>query len=289
MVSTGLPTVQPAERPGWLRDAWQIVKGFGKSFIKAPFYELYERRLEGKLATWELPRHVGVIMDGNRRFARETGLGAVSEGHRFGAEKLWQFLDWCYEAGVEVVTVWCFSLDNFNRDTSEVQALLDLFENKTNELKEHPEVHRRQVRLRYIGELDRLPESLRDAIRSAEEATREYSGCELNIAMAYGGREEVSEAFRRYLESGAEEGHSVAELAESFEPSSIEPYLYTYGQPEPDLIVRTSGEVRLSGFLLWQSAYSEYYFCDTHWPAFRKIDFLRAMRSYHDRHRRFGR
>jgi short-chain Z-isoprenyl diphosphate synthase len=150
-------------------------------------------------------------------------------------------------------------------------------------------VHKNDVRVRYIGKIDLLPPSLQEAIRAAEEATAHYDRFHLNIAMAYGGREEITDAFRRYLGEQAAAGRDLAAVAADFDDRAIEPHLYTSGLPEPDLILRTSGEVRLSGFLLWQSCYSEFYFCDTHWPAFRKIDFLRALRSHHQRQRRFGR
>ena len=264
---------------------WKATKGW----IKRPFYEFYEGRLERELATWTLPTHIGFIMDGNRRFARASGYATVGQGHLKGAEKLWDVLNWCYEAGVSVVTVWSFSLDNFHRDTSEVEALLTLFEEKTRELAGHETVHEREVRVRYLGEIDRLPPSLQTAIEIAEDATKDYRRFQLNIAMAYGGREEISQAFRRYLRARVAKGDTLESVAASFEDNSIEPFLYTSGQPEPDLIFRTSGEVRLSGFLLWQSAYSEYYFSDTNWPELRKIDLLRALRSYHQRHRRMGR
>ena len=284
--SAVLPGSRSRSRSGSaLQAAWSGLK----QLVKSPFYALYERRLAAKVADWRLPNHVGIIMDGNRRFARQLGFRRVSEGHAQGAAKLWQVLNWNYEAGVRCVTVWCFSIENFERDTEEVEALLQLFEEKTHEIKDHDDVHAKQVRVRYIGELSLLPESLQQAIRATEEATRDYDAYQLNIAMAYGGRQEVSTAFRSYLKERLTAGDDLDDVIESFEPSSIEPYLYTSGLPEPDLIIRTSGEVRLSGFLLWQSAYSEYYFCDTHWPAFRKVDFLRAMRSYDDRHRRFGR
>jgi short-chain Z-isoprenyl diphosphate synthase len=264
---------------------WEIFK----HLVKSPIYRLYEHRLESKAAGWTVPKHIGFIMDGNRRFARSLGLQTVSDGHLQGAEKLWEVLSWCYAAGVHVVTVWSFSLDNFQRGTEEVKALLELFEDKTNEIAEHREVHSKRVRVRYIGELGLLPESLQEAIRRAEAATAEYDEHVLNIAMAYGGREEITEAFRRYLRDRVAAGDPVEQIADEFDGAAISRYLYTSGLPEPDLILRTSGEVRLSGFLLWQSAYSEYHFTDTHWPAFRKIDFLRALRSYHERHRRFGR
>jgi short-chain Z-isoprenyl diphosphate synthase len=282
--SDSRPDARPVVGDGLIR-AWEIFK----HLVKSPIYRLYEHRLESKVASWTVPEHIGFIMDGNRRFARRLGLQAVSDGHRQGAEKLWEVLDWCYDAGVHVVTVWCFSLDNFQRDTEEVKALLELFEDKTNEIAEHREVHSKRVRVRFIGELALLPDSLQEAIRKAEAATTDYDAYVLNVAMAYGGREEITEAFRRYLKDRAEAGDPVERIADEVDGAAIGRYLYTSGLPEPDLILRTSGEVRLSGFLLWQSAYSEYYFTDTHWPAFRKIDFLRALRSYDERHRRFGR
>ena len=287
MVTAPLPADAPRARPrhGALRHAWEIAR----AWLEQPFYRLYERRLLAEAAGWRLPRHLGIIMDGNRRFARESGGGSVSFGHARGAEKLHQVLDWCREVGIDVVTVWSFSLDNFQRDVSEVEALFQLFEEKTRELAHRDEVRTHGVRVRYIGKLTLLPESLQEAIRSVEEATAGHERFHLNIAMAYGGREEISDAFRRYLAEHAERGHTVEEALAAFDDRAIEPHLYTSGLPEPDLILRTSGEVRLSGFLLWQSAYSEFYFCDTHWPAFRKIDFLRALRNHHQRQRRFGR
>ena len=277
-------------RPGILpsNPARALWRGL-KQLIKFPFYAIYQRRLETKVGTWKLPRHIGIIMDGNRRFARRSGFSSASVGHARGAEKLMDVLSWCYDAGIQVVTVWSFSLDNFNRDTTEVETLLELFEEKTRQLASHSHVHENEVRVRYIGKLEMLPESLQTAIEAAEAATAHYTKFQLNIAMAYGGREEITDALRRYLRDEAKAGKSLEEVAVSFQETALEPYLYTCGQPEPDLILRTSGEVRLSGFLLWQSAYSEYYFCDANWPALRKIDFLRGLRAYHDRRRRFGR
>ncbi len=266
-------------------ELWQRVK----ALIKWPFYFVYERRLESKLKSWRLPEHIGLIMDGNRRYAREQGLDTVGAGHFRGAEKLWDVLNWCYEARVSTVTVWSMSLDNLKRSAGEVQALFDLFEEKTRELTHHDDVHRKQVRVRFLGQIELLPESLRTAIREAEAATGGYDRYRLNIAMAYGGREEIASAFRNYLLDSAAIGKSLDQVADEFGAGSIERYLYTSGQPEPDLILRTSGEIRLSGFLLWQSTYSEYYFCDTHWPALRKIDLLRALRAYSSRQRRRGR
>ena len=268
---------------------WPTLKQRAKEAVKWPFYKLYERRLMAEVASWNLPRHIGIIMDGNRRFARQLGLSHVSQGHLRGAQKLWDVLSWCYEAGVPVVTVWSFSIDNFGRDTSEVEALLQLFEEKTRELAEHEEVHGQHDRVRYLGEIAQLPESLQHAIQVAEEKTRGYDRFQLNIAMAYGGRREITEAFRGYFRTQKARGMSFDEAIDSLDEKAIEPFLYTSGQPEPDLILRTSGEIRLGGFLLWQSAYSEYYFCDTNWPALRKIDLLRALRAYAQRQRRLGR
>ncbi len=270
---------------GRASEVWAQVK----ALIKRPFYYVYQRRLEQKVRTWRLPEHIGLIMDGNRRYAREQGLESVGAGHFRGAEKLWEVLSWCYEAQVSTVTVWSMSLDNLNRSAREVQALFDLFEEKTRELAQHDDVHEQRIRVRFLGQVELLPESLQTAIREAEQATAGYERFRLNIAMAYGGREEIASAFRNYLLDSSAVGKSLDEVAEEFGAESIERYLYTSGQPEPDLILRTSGEVRLSGFLLWQSTYSEYYFCDTHWPALRKIDLLRALRSYSSRQRRKGR
>ncbi len=263
---------------------WQLVK----NLIKRPFYSLYLRRLRAKSDTWKHPRHLGVIMDGNRRFARQAGFASAIAGHRLGAEKLHEVLRWCNDAGVPVVTAWCFSLENFERSTQEVEDLLGLFEDKAREMADGGQVHEHQIRVRFIGKLELLPESLRQEIRRVEEATCGYDRLQLNIAMAYGGREEIADAFRRHIKAGIEAGDSVDGVLDRLDADSIGPYLYTSGQPEPDLILRTSGEIRTSGFLLWQSAYSEFYFCDANWPAFREIDFLRALRAYDERQRRYG-
>jgi short-chain Z-isoprenyl diphosphate synthase len=289
MVTTPLSPGKPASSSAVA--AWRArrVLTMVRHWLERPFYALYERRLAAQVAEWRLPRHIGVIMDGNRRFARELAHAPVSFGHARGAEKLHQLLSWCYDFGIPVVTVWSFSLDNFQRDTTEVEHLFQLFEDKTRELANRDELQTNEVRVRYIGKLTLLPESLQEAIRSVEEQTASHSRFHLNIAMAYGGREEITDAFRRYLAEQAERGKSLDEARAELDDQAIEPYLYLTGLPEPDLILRTSGEVRLSGFLLWQSAYSELFFADTYWPSFRKIDFLRALRAFHQRHRRFGR
>jgi short-chain Z-isoprenyl diphosphate synthase len=260
-----------------------------KTLIKQPSYALYERRLAKQIPSWDLPKHIGIIMDGNRRFARELGRSRVLFGHSRGAEKLREVLRWCRECEIPVVTVWSFSLDNFDRNDAEVRDLLQLFEDRTRELIDSPDVHDNGIRVRYIGKTDLLPDSLQQAIAEVEHSTRNYDGFHLNIAMAYGGRQEITDAFRQYLVDRDSQGATLGEVAAEVNDTSIERYLYTQGQPEPDLILRTSGEIRMSGFLLWQSAYSEYYFCDTYWPAFRRIDLYRALRAYGQRHRRLGR
>jgi short-chain Z-isoprenyl diphosphate synthase len=274
---------------GGLGGALRRLGGLALDVLAAPFYALYRMRLEAELRHWKIPQHIGIIMDGNRRFARSRNLMTVLDGHLRGADKLEDVLNWCEEAGVRVVTVWIFSLDNFNRDAGEVSGLMRLMERKFLELVTHPRIHRNQIRVHSLGMTDRLPASVQQAIREVEQATSHYTRRTLNVGVAYGGREEIVEAFRGYVLERAAQGLSAQEIAAEMAPESIQPYLYTSHVPDPDLIIRTSGEVRLSGFLLWQSVYSEFYFCDTNWPAFRKIDFLRALRDYHRRQRRFGR
>ncbi len=295
MNGTATPSSTTSQPSGWRQrlEAYTGPLWLGLSLLRnallAPFYLAYQRRLAAAAAGWRIPRHIGIIMDGNRRFARDQHLLRITDGHVRGADKLEEVLNWCEEVGVQVVTVWIFSLDNFKRDPAEVGMLMQLFERKFLELVTHPRIHRNQIRVRTLGKLEVLPDSVRQAIRDVEAATCHYTRRALNIGVAYGGREEIIEAFQRYLRDQAARGHSVEEIAEGLEPGCIAPYLYTSELPDPDLIIRTSGEVRMSGFLLWQSVYSEFYFCDTYWPAFRKIDFLRALRDYHHRQRRFGR
>ncbi len=281
----GTPEVLPLDLRGRAAQWWRVVK----EQVKRPFYLLYLRRLRSKAEGWKHPQHLAIIMDGNRRFARQLGFATPFEGHQKGAEKLHDVMQWCRDTGVKVVTVWCFSIENFERSTTEVEALLGLFEDKTREMVDAPHVHEHRIRVRFIGRLELLPESLRKEIARVEAATADYEQFQLNIAMAYGGRQEIADAFRHYIADRIAQGEAIDEVLEGLEPSAIDSYLYTSGQPEPDLILRTSGEFRLSGFMLWQSAYSELCFCDANWPALREIDFLRALRSYDQRQRRFGR
>jgi len=251
-------------------------------------YYLYERHLLKQLSRASMPRHVGIILDGNRRYAREQRLADPLLAYQRGAQKLDDVLAWCGDLGIPMVTLWVFSTENLTRPPAEVNGLLSVVEKKLAQIAEDPQVHRRQVRVRAVGKLDLLPDSTLAAIRHAEAATAAYDQAVLTIAVAYGGRQEIADAVRALIQERAKRGEGTEAIIEGITQEEISRYLYTSDLPDPDLIIRTSGEVRLSGFLLWQSAYSEFYFCDVHWPAFRKIDFLRAIRSFQERDRRFG-
>ena len=266
---------------------------FIKKQIKQLFYALYQKRLERDASQWQIPYHIGVILDGNRRYAKTEGFFDAAKrqyGHSEGGDKLEEVLHWCDELGVKIVSIWICSLDNFtNREEEEVEEIFNVIETKMRSLLTIEGLHTNQIKVRPMGKLELLPPSLQEAIRDVEEATKNYDKFILNVAVAYGGREEIVEAFRRYLQSEVAEGKEPDEIAAELSADKIATHLYTSNLPDPDLIIRTSGEIRLSGFMLWQSAYSEYYFCDTYWPGFRKIDFLRAIRDYSHRERRFGR
>ncbi len=245
-------------------------------------YRVYERRLEASLSRPNVPRHVGVMCDGNRRWARSAGLLDVSSGHRKGADKIFELLGWCREEGVEVVTLWLLSTDNLGRPAAEVEQLLEIIENTVRRLVAE------RWRVKVVGALDLLPADTAQVLKGAAEATDGFPGLQVNVAVGYGGRREIADAVRALLQEQATKGTTIEELAEVLDVEHIAEHLYTAGQPDPDLVIRTSGEQRLGGFLLWQSTHSEFYFCDAYWPAFRKIDFLRALRSYQGRNRRHG-
>lgn len=245
-------------------------------------YKLYARRVEGRLDHDQVPGHIGVILDGNRRWAKASG-GTAAQGHRAGADKIAEFLGWCAETKVRVVTLWMLSTDNFDRPESELTPLLGIIEDSVRGLAADG-----RWRVHHVGTLDMLPDRTRTVLKEAEEATAANQGILVNVAVGYGGRQEIADAVRSLLLDHAERGTSFEELAETVSIDSISEHLYTRGQPDPDLVIRTSGEQRLSGFMLWQSAHSEYYFCEVFWPAFRKVDFLRALRDYAYRNRRFG-
>jgi short-chain Z-isoprenyl diphosphate synthase len=246
-------------------------------------YDLYERRLTRKLRGVPVPRHVGVILDGNRRWAKSVG-ATTKDGHQAGADKIEDLLRWCDEAGVEVVTLWLLSTDNLARADTELQALLRIIENVVVDLAREGN----PWTLNIVGALDLLPAETSHALKAAAETTAGRPGAVVNIAVCYGGRQEIADAVRSLLQAHAAQGASIEEVAEFLDVEHIAEHLYTKGQPDPDLIIRTSGEQRLGGFLLWQSARSEFYFCEAYWPAFRHVDFLRALRDFGNRQRRFG-
>jgi short-chain Z-isoprenyl diphosphate synthase len=245
-------------------------------------YAAYERRLTRQLGPESVPRHVGVMLDGNRRWARARGAG-TSEGHQAGADNIANLLGWCEEVGVEVVTLWLLSTDNLAREESELEPLLAIIERAVDALADTG-----RWRLHPVGALSLLPEATRERLQAASARTSGVDGMFVNIAVGYGGRREIADAVRSLLLEHADRGTTIEELAEVLDVEHIAEHLYTKGQPDPDLVIRTSGEQRLGGFLLWQSAHSEFYFCEAYWPDFRKVDFLRALRAYGERHRRFG-
>jgi short-chain Z-isoprenyl diphosphate synthase len=246
-------------------------------------YDVYERRLTRKLRGIPVPRHVGVILDGNRRWAKSVG-ATTKDGHQAGADKIEDLLGWCDQAGVEVVTLWLLSTDNLARADTELTALLRIIENVVVDLarEENPWT------LNIVGALDLLPAETSRILKDAAESTAGRPGVLVNIAVCYGGRQEIADAVRSLLQAHAAQGASLEEVAEFLDVDHIAEHLYTKGQPDPDLIIRTSGEQRLGGFMLWQSARSEFYFCEAYWPAFRHVDFLRALRDFGARQRRFG-
>ena len=247
-------------------------------------YAVYERRLRRDLEGMPVPKHVAIMIDGNRRWARAAGFDDVSQGHVVGARHIANLLAWCGEAGVAHVTVWLLSTDNLRRAPEELEPLLKIIGGVAQELS----APGKPWRVKAVGALDLLPAETAEALKRAEDVTAERTGLVVNVAVGYGGRREIADAVRSLLQEHASRGGTLEELAEVLDVDHIAEHLYTKGQPDPDLVIRTSGEQRLGGFLLWQSVHSEFYFCDALWPDFRKIDFLRALRDYGTRQRRFG-
>jgi short-chain Z-isoprenyl diphosphate synthase len=245
-------------------------------------YGFYARRIASSLDAEQIPRHVGVILDGNRRWAKASG-APKSRGWRAGADKVEEVLGWCEEVGVEVVTLWLLSTDNLNRPPSELTPLLAIIEALVDDIAD-----KGRWRVHPVGALDLLPDQTARALKDAAARTADVEGLHVNVAVGYGGRREIADAVRSLLQEHASRGTTIEDLAQLLDVEHIAEHLYTKGQPDPDLVIRTSGEQRLSGFLLWQSAHSEFYFCEAYWPDFRKVDFLRAIRSYAARGRRFG-
>jgi short-chain Z-isoprenyl diphosphate synthase len=252
--------------------------------VRNLIYRLYEKTLERGLRAEDLPRHVGVILDGNRRWAERQGSSSASHGHEVGAAKTIEFLGWCSDLGIKVVTLYLLSTDNLKgRESAELQELQNIIGKLATDL-----AKTKRWKLQLVGDRESLPPALAASIAKAESQTAKINGLHVNLAVGYGGRKEIADAMRSILRQHASEGTTIDELAELLNPDLITQHLYTSGQPDPDLVIRTSGEQRLSGFLLWQSAQSEFYFEEALWPDFRRVDFLRAIRAFESRHRRFG-
>jgi short-chain Z-isoprenyl diphosphate synthase len=245
-------------------------------------YAFYARRLRRRLHGDALPEHIAVVMDGNRRWARQMGFDDPSVGHRYGAEHLGELLQWCAQLGIRHATAYVCSSDNLRkRDSDEVAHLMRMIEQVVADRLTRPS---NPWRLHVAGRLDLLPDSTALALKDARDATADRQ-LHLTIAVGYDGQEEIADAVRALLAREAEAGTPIDRLAEQLAPSDIARHLHTSGLPDPDLVIRTSGERRISGFLLWQAARSELYFCDVYWPGFRYVDFLRALRTYAVRRR----
>lgn len=270
---------------GWALD---VPIARARRMLKRILYRLYERQLLTEVLRRQTPQHLGLIQDGHRRYARYAGLSNL-EGYRLGALKTEEVLTWCAELKIPMVSLWWLSTENLTREPDDVAAVLSVIEQKVTEwMIRGGLTERLGIRLRPIGKLELLPASTLRVLRNAESATGHHDGMLLNVGVGYGGRQEIIDAVKGYLRDSVLRGAAPEDTLRDLSADTLDKYLYTNDCPDPDLIVRTSGEVRLSGFMLWQSAYSEFYFCDAYWPAFRKIDFLRAIRSYQERHRRFG-
>jgi short-chain Z-isoprenyl diphosphate synthase len=258
-----------------------------RSIIKSVLYPIYERRLVSKLDLTRTPRHIGVILDGNRRWAKEnpskSGDRSSSRGHRAGAGKIIELLTWCEETSIDLVTLWLLSSDNLKRSPEELESLFAIIGETVDDLSATG-----RWSIKVVGSRELLPESLNNRLSAAEEKTRGMGGVAVNVAIGYGGRLEIVDAVKKYLKECEKSGKGISKIAEEFDASAIDRYLYTAGQPDPELVIRTSGEQRLGGFLLWQSHQSEFYFCEAYWPDFRRVDFLRALRSFAARERRLG-
>lgn len=256
----------------------------GETEGRGLLYRLYSSRLKRQLASATVPHHVAMMIDGNRRWARQAGYPTVAEGHRAGAAKMREFLRWCDELGIKVVSLYLLSNDNLRkRDTQELADLIEIIAELADAISLEP-----GWRVKPVGRADNLPAELARVLKTAEERTKGNTGLHVNLAVGYGGRGEIVDAVRSIITQHHERGGSLEELAESLTPEQIGEHLYTGGQPDPDLVIRTSGEQRLSDFLVWQSAHSEFYFVEALGPDLREVDFLRAIRDYATRDRRYG-
>ncbi len=247
-------------------------------------YRLYEPLLWAQIKSGPRPQHIGLIVDGNRRFAKDMGLDQ-NEGHSAGSETLEDFLRWCWRLQIKIITLYGFSTENYNRSDDEVEYLMDLILRKLREFQVDPVIKEEKVRIKVIGRKENLSAEMNEEIEKIETMTRDHDRFLLNIAISYGGRAEIIDAVKKIADEVKKEALDISAIDEELFGN----YLYTEGIRDPDLIIRTSGEERLSGFLIWQSAYSELYFTEVYWPAFRRIDFWRAIRVFQQRERRYGR
>ncbi|QIG40229.1 isoprenyl transferase [Microbacterium sp. 4R-513] len=251
---------------------------------RGPLYRLYINRLRRQLTPETVPRHIAMMIDGNRRWARQLGYDSAAHGHRAGAAKMREFLEWCDDIGVRVVSLYLLSTDNLTkRDSQELADLIDIIAELADQLS-----HERDWRVQHVGRADLLPRDLARVLADVQKRSRDKGGMHVNLAVGYGGRGEIVDAVRSIIAKHQQDGGSLEDLAESLTPEQIGEHLYTGGQPDPDLVIRTSGEQRLSDFLLWQSAHSEFYFVEALGPDLREVDFLRAIRDYTSRDRRYG-
>jgi short-chain Z-isoprenyl diphosphate synthase len=254
-----------------------------------PIYAFYVTRLMAAVMAHPRPAHVAVIMDGNRRWATAAGFDDPGVGHRRGAEKALELIDWCADLGIREVTLWALSIENLERGEQEVGTITDVAADAIAAIADGRQRTKLPIRLRVIGRRDLLPEGLASVVERSAALSHDDGAISVTVALAYSGRDELLEAFRETVRDAVDAGTPPDRLADSLTADALAAHLYTFGSSDPDLIIRTSGEVRLSGFLPWQSVYAEYHFAEAYWPAFREIDFLRAIRTYQQRARRFGR
>lgn len=265
----------PARRLANSKAAWAFVSRMDR--IRA-------RRAMTRIIKAPVPYHVGIIMDGNRRFAKQLGLTDIRMGHVAGQERLENVLDWCLEMGIKVLTVYAFSTENFQRADAERDLLMELFEHNFRKMAVDPRVHDNRIRVRCIGDLALLPASVREAADMVMDATKDYDQYTFNVAIAYGGRAEIVDAVKRIAADVRDGKLAAADITDR----TISERLYTGDLPDPDFIIRTSGEERISNFLLWQMAYAELYFADVYWPGLTRLEFARAIEEFQKRKRRFG-
>jgi tritrans,polycis-undecaprenyl-diphosphate synthase [geranylgeranyl-diphosphate specific] len=248
-------------------------------------YQIYQRYLDGQIDKEKIPQHIGIILDGNRRWA-SINLYSRRFGHWIGAKNAEHILEWCHDLKIKAVTLYILSTENLQREPEELRELFEVVENKLRDLRNDERIYRYRVKVKALGKQELLPESIRSIIKDLESTTMEFDTHFLNIAIAYGGRTEILDGVREIAQKVREGRLNPNDI----DRLTLEKHLYTahLANPEPEMIIRTSGEERLSGFLLWQGAYSELVFMDVYWPDFRKIDLMRAIRTYQKRGRRFG-